>query len=424
MILGGMMAGFTQPAQSEAATVSISSNPAAVYKNSGNGALQEFIEKKLDIKNDHGISFGGLLLGDVNYLFSGGIPNAKRWTYDSLFLFNVSVDTEKMGAWHDGLFKAEYLKVYSQEINEQAGSVLGYNSIEDISPTCRSELYQLWYRHQFFHEKLIVRIGKSVPTIDFGNVIRSIPIVLEVPIHSMSGLIYTPIFINPSQFGVLPGYYNSAYGVTLNFVPVKNWYLNYGVFDGNLARGVQTGLKISPTLNGSYFHIAETGAAWILGKNSYPGKMGIGVWHENGLVQNGSLSEHNASGLYLFGSQRLWYLNSKYDIQGISVFYQYGINNSSVLPVNKYVGAGLTVFGLSPLGFSPRRADDSMGVGVSLGWLNKRIFSRATELMFQGYYQAMITKGLYLEPALSYLPTPGASRSAAWAGTFRALLLF
>jgi len=417
--LGVLLTGITQTAQSQAASTSISGNPAAVNSKVGNGALQNFIEKKLHIKNDYGVQYGGMLLGDANNLFSGGIPRAKKWTFDDLFLFNITLDTEKMGAWKNGLFGLQYLKLYSQQVNRQAGAVEGYNSVIGVSPTSRSELYQFWYKHDFFNKKLIVRIGKSLPTIDFGNVIRPVPLSLAKDIPSITGLIYTPVYINSSQDGVLPGYYNSAYGVTLNFVPVKSWYFNYGVYDGNLARGVQTGLKILPTLNGSYFHIAETGANWLLRKNSYPGKLGIGVWHEDGLVSSNNLSEHNTSGVYFFGSQRLWYKNSENNFSGISGFFQYGINNSSVLQVNKYVGTGLTAFGLFP-----KRIDDSLGVGVSLGWLNKRIFSRATELMFQGYYQAIIMNGLYLEPAVTYLPTPGASSSAAWAGTLRALLLF
>ncbi|MCW8400470.1 carbohydrate porin [Legionella sp. PATHC038] len=409
----------TQAAQTQETSTSISSNPAADTAVTGNGALQDYIEKTLDIKNNYGFRFGGMLLGDANKLFSGGIPYAKHWTGDELFLFNVTLDTEKMGAWKDGLFGAQYLQLDAQQVNQQAGSIEGYNSIVAVNPIRRSELYQFWYRQELFDKKLIVRIGKSVPTIDFGNVIRPVPLTLSKDMPSLTGLIYTPIFINSSQLGVTPGYYNSAYGVTVNFVPVKSWYLRYGVYDGNLARGIQTGLKVWPTLNGSYFHIAETSAAWLLKQNSYPGKIGVGGWYEDGLVRSGTLKEKNTSGVYFFGSQRLWYKYSENDFRGISGFYQYGINFSNVLPVNQYVGGGLTAFGLIP-----KRDVDSMGVGASLGWLNKRNFSRATELMYQAYYQAQIMNGFYIEPAATYIPTPGAGTPAAWTGTLRALLLF
>ncbi len=46
--------------------------------------------------------------------------------------------------------------------------------------------------------------------------------------------------------------------------------------------------------------------------------------------------------------------------------------------------------------------------------------------MFQGYYQAYLFQDTYLEPALTCIPTPGASKefSAAWAATLRLITLF
>ena len=89
--------------------------------------------------------------------------------------------------------------------------------------------------------------------------------------------------------------------------------------------------------------------------------------------------------------------------------------------MKQYVGAGFTAFGLVA-----NRADDSFGFGTALSWLNQKSFARETELMYQIYYQASIINGIYIEPALSYIPTPGASPnlSAAWAGTLRAIVLF
>src|SRR5579883_180719 len=401
----------------------ISSNPAAVNIVTGSGALQDYIQHKLGIQNDHGIRIGGTWLGDANNLFSGGIPNAKRWTYNSSLLLGLNVDTEKMMNWKGGLFGAEFLHLHAQQSNLQAGSVQGYNSLPGPRPLSRSELYQLWFRQEFFNKKLIAKIGKMVTTEDFGNVSKPVALTDEhLAIPAVSGLIYTPLFLNSSMLGMIPGYYNSAYGVLLSFEPVKQWYLSYGVYDGNLAQQKQTGMKESPTLNGNYFHIAETGLAWLLGRNQLPGDIGIGVWRENGLITSTpGLSESGATGSYLFGTQRLWYKNPGVNAAGISSFYQYGLNNSSVLPVKKFVGAGLTAFGLL---FN--RNDDSMGAGVAFAWLNRNIFTRPTELMYQAYYQAKVIDNIYLQPVLSFIPTPGASSTLnpSWAGTVRVIVLF
>jgi len=89
--------------------------------------------------------------------------------------------------------------------------------------------------------------------------------------------------------------------------------------------------------------------------------------------------------------------------------------------MNQSFGLGLTGFGLVP-----NRPSDSIGMGMSWAWLNPNVFDRSSELMFQGYYQAHIYGGAYLQPALSYIPTPGANASVegAWAATFRVVLLF
>jgi porin len=136
------------------------------------------------------------------------------------------------------------LQFDGQPTNQQAGSVQGYNSLPGPPPLDRSELYQLWWRQELFDEKLIIRVGKMVPTADFNDVLR--PVLTQdqsLFIPSVSGLIFTPVFVNPTLLGVMPGYYNSAYGVTTTFAPTNNFYFSYGVYDGNIANGTQTGMR-------------------------------------------------------------------------------------------------------------------------------------------------------------------------------------
>jgi len=411
------------PLRNAASATSISSNPAAVNIVSGTGEAQRYIDSKLGIKDTHGITIGGTWIGDGNQLFSGGIANADRTTFNSLLLLNLTVDTEKFNGWPGGLFGIEVLQLNSQNTNAQAGSVQGYNSIPGPPPLDRFQLYQLWYRQEFFDKKFILRVGKTVPTYDFGNVVKPVALDKGDPtIPAVSGLIYTPIFINPSMLGTLPGYYNSAYGITMSFAPIKEWYLSYGIYDGNSASGQQTGLHATPTFNGAHFQIAETGLAWLIGKNKLPGTIGAGIWHQHGKLKSSPpISENNATGYYLFGSQRLWYKDPGINSSGISGFFQYGLNNSNAMLINKYAGVGLTAFGLIP-----KRLDDSIGVGAAYSWLDPHNFNHSNELILQAYYQAQVIKGVYLEPALSYIPSPGAndSRNNAWAGTLRAIVLF
>jgi porin len=96
-----------------------------------------------------------------------------------------------------------------------------------------------------------------VPTYDCSNVARPVPTqdeALQIP--AVTGLLYSPVFVNPTLLGATGGYYNSVCGFTLTVAPTRNSYLNYGFYDGNVALGVQTGLT-GPHFNGYYFNILE-----------------------------------------------------------------------------------------------------------------------------------------------------------------------
>ncbi len=400
----------------------ISANPAAIQDNTGSGAAQRFLLKQFGVKNDRGVRFGGLWLADCNWLISGG-EKPGAFSCNSALVLDNHIDLKKLtGWWTGGSFGAEFLQLNASPTNSQAGSVQGYNSTPGPDPLTRFELYELWIRQELFQGRLVVRVGKVTPTRDFGNVLRPVPTQDAASfIPAVSGLLYTPVFKNPTMYGASPGFYNSAGGVTLNLAPLKWWYVNYGAYDGNLARGVQTGEK-GPTLNGYYFQIAETGFAWRLGPNRLPGQAGAGLWRQTGVLQGPpGISEDGTNGVYTFGSQRLWFRDPGQDNAGVSTFFQVGHNGSNTLPINNFVGGGFTGFGLVP-----SRPNDSAGMGVAWSRLNPNIFKRSSELMLQSYYQARVANGIYLQPTLTYIPTPGASPNynSAWAATLRLTVLF
>ena len=419
-------------------SLAISGNPGTENFKTGNGFLQGVTGPS----KDTGISYGGIWLSDYNILMSGGAqPGSSSW--NSLLIASVMIDAEKLMGWQGADFGAQFLQFNGQNTDGQAGSVQGYNGLPGLPPLDRSELYQAWYRQKLFDNRLIIRIGRTVPTYDFNNVCRPVTTSeADLQIPSLSGLLYTPIFINPTMLGALPGYYNSADGVTVTIAPTKNSYINYGFYNGNLANGVQTGL-VAPQFNKYCFNILETGMSWILAEK-YPGQFGIGAWYQTGLLSGpGTITQNGTDGIYFFGGQRIWGRSSKPETvpllngdgkskvvlpalsktqdASVSMFYQYGVNNSETLPINKYFGAGFTGFGLIP-----NRPADSIGFGTAWSWLNPNIFNRSSELMFQTYYQAHLYGGAFLQPTISYIPTPGDSASlpAAWAFTLRFTLLF
>ncbi len=398
------------PAPTHPVLDSVSGNPAADNIVPGTG----FLGRSLGFDEDSGLRVGGLWLADTNGLLSGGeVPGA--WSFNSMLLLGVNVDAERLLNLRGASFAVQFMQVDTQPTNAQAGSVQGYNSLDASAGTVmdRSQLYQAWYSQDLCDDKVHVRVGKQVPTYDFANVSRPVSasdVLLMIP--AVTGLLYTPIYDFPSMLGPIGGYYNSVYGVSVGVETTDHSYVRVGIYDGNLADGVQTGVT-GPTFNQYTYSIAEVGLDWVLDAE-YPGEFGIGAWYQTGALEvttatGDVVSQDGTGGVYFFGGQRVWSNGERDDgrsahEQSISAFVQYGINNSTTMLMTQSVGGGLTGFGLVP-----SRPRDSAGVGASLAWLNPNIFDRSSELMFQCYYQFHITDGVFFQPALTYIPTPGAS---------------
>jgi porin len=393
----------------------LSANPGAVNIVTGSGRLGRL----LGLDKDSGIQLGGVWLGNANYLASGGDEPGES-SFNSVLIVDLNIDLNKRLKIPGAQFGVEFLQFNGQPSNEQAGAVAGYNSLPGPPPLVRSELYQLWWRQELFGDKLILRLGKTVPTNDFNNVIRPVQVRdLSLDIPAVSGLLYTPVFKNPTLVGALPGYYNSAYGITATLAATKNLYMSYGLYDGTGARGEQTGLRATPAFSGYYFNIGEIGCAWLLGPQKMPGTFAFGAWGQTGKLSAAGMKEDGAQGFYTFASQRLWLRNPGIDKSGVTSFFQFGMNDSNTMIANKYAGAGLTGFGLVP-----KRAKDSVGVGAGVSRLNENFGFRRSEVMLQAYYQMNVVDHMYLQPTVTYVPSPGQSRSLSPATAITMLVTF
>ncbi|MDO8432465.1 MAG: carbohydrate porin [Candidatus Binatus sp.] len=392
----------------------ISANPGASNIIPGTGLLGHLI----GLDRIPGVSVGGLWIGNANYLFTGGVK-PRTWSFNGVLLLNLNVDAEKLIGLPGGSLDAELLQFNGENDNGKAGVVTAYDGLSGPKPFVRTELYELWWRQSLFADKFVIRVGKTVPTYDFNNVSRAVPTAdASLKIPSVTGLIYTPIFKNPTLIGASPGYYNSAYGITANFAPTKNFYLTYAFYDGALATGVQTGLREDPVFDGHYFTIGEAGYAWKLGAHKLIGVLGAGGWAQTGELLGPGTSQNGAEGFYTFGSQRLWRRHENVDNSGISGFFQFGINDSRTMIANEYFGAGFTGFGLIP-----DRPADSIGAGLAWSWLNRRYSFRSNEAILQAYYQMHLIGTTFLEPVISYIPNPGESRNTQGAVAITAQLM-
>ena len=401
--------------QDSVSILDVSADPGAVNITTGTGDLGRLFK----LGKDSPLRIGGLLTSDGDCILSGGTKQGAL-SGNNLLILSLLFDTEKASFWKNGLFGAEFLQFNGMDSNGRAGSVQGFDGLCTQSPWNRSELYQLWFRQTFFDSKLAVRIGKMAATIDFNNVLRPTLITSKAPsAPSLSGLLFTPIFLNPVNLGVMPGYLDTAYGVMARATPIKDFYISAGFYDGNQARGKRTGLE-GPHFNGYYFTIAETGVSWDFGPSHKPGIMAIGAWNQTGDLSIPEIvQQKGAQGVYLFGSQRVWFRNPGQDYSGVSMYWQAGHNNAPTLPMNDYFGLGFSAYALT-------RPRDSFGVGMAFSKINKRLGTRPDELMFQGYYQTHLFFNTYLQPVVSYIPTPagGVQLPQTWVATLQMISLF
>ena len=67
---------------------------------------------------------------------------------------------------------AKLLQFNGEDANGDAGVITAYDGLSGPTPLIRTELYELWWRQSLFAEKLVIRVGKIIPTYDFNNVTR------------------------------------------------------------------------------------------------------------------------------------------------------------------------------------------------------------------------------------------------------------
>jgi len=402
--------------------VGASSNPSP-SDHIGTGYLGRKIFDSLGGQDkETGFSLEGLWILDGNQLLSGGESGKSKSTVNDLFQLELLFDPGKVSKWKGALFAVEFLQLNGAQTNGNAGLVQGFEGLIQGSPLSRTDLYQWWYRQELLDGDLIFKIGKFTPNSYFNSVNDLFTMNLKRNSPVASGLIYGTIFTQGSLSSFLPSYYNSAFGASAFYFPVKDFYISLGGFDGNKANGVQTGL-VGPQFNGYYFLIGETGYSWS--DAELPGRIAIGGWRQTGKftvdTDDETITQHGVNGVYLYGSQRLWWKDKGYTNGGVVTYLQLGINNTKTFQINKFLGCGLTAYGLVP-----GRLKDSFGIGLSLAGLNKNSAPYSNEWMFQTYYQCCLFGSFYLEPVISYIPKPGAVSGLpqTWAATLRVFATF
>ncbi len=428
----------TQPAASVGVNPSVHSGP--YYS----GLLQ----RALGLSPDAPITIGGLTMLGGNWLVSGGLQ-PQTTTGDLVTAVGAMVDTEKLLHIPGGDIYVSFLNFQgAKNTNTAAGAMTVYDGLTPSSHFSRQELFELYWQKRFFNDKLTVKVGKMMLSSDFLGSGICQPVLIprgNNPPDPLAIGCYLPWgqTANPTTFGIAALFPNTAWGAIVKFQPTINAYLKYGLFDGNTANGAQLGRNVGPLFSNNYkFHVGEVGYSWLLGEEGKPGQVGAGAWGQTGalmtpnvyLVPNKLLAVQNgATGFYAFATQRLWYQHPGIDPSGIVGFLQFGYTDSLATAVGRYVGGGLTFYGMIP----GRERYDQVNIGLGWSRLNPELLAgkfllpdvpapysfspslRRSELMMQAEYQLDLIPGiLAVQAAYTAIPSPGARPGIPWANAF------
>ncbi|MFO0876182.1 MAG: carbohydrate porin [Gemmataceae bacterium] len=373
----------------------IGGNPAATNVEIGTGTLGKLL--RLD---ELGIRLGGILFYDQTYNALGGIKPG-GWAGQELLLTEMAVDLEKLVGWSGGRLAADLLQHNGTAAGSLTGDVMVFEGLDGGPPLPRVELYQLWFLQTLFDNRLAIRLGKLVPTFQFAN------------LEGATSLIATSIFTMPTMLGRLPGYPDSACGVTVQALPTEHVYSYLGFYDGRLGgSGEPTGM-LGPQFNGQYFYIGEVGARYSLGgSRRLEGKAGYGAWYQSGWLPrfDGTL-QRGMAGWYCLATQQLWKETHGEETEVLTAFFQVGRSDPNVQQVPMFLSGGLTWYG-----FLRCRPRDSIGAGVFWGDLTRAPGAGnlpANETTFQCYYQGVLARNMFVQPVVTYIRDPGSNANLA-----------
>jgi len=360
------------------------------------------LEQFSDIHNswaEKGVAFEAAYIGEYFVNTKGG---TKR---DDTYLGNVDVtltfDTEKMQLWDNGTLLVYLLDNHGGQ--KLTGEFVGdLQTVSNIEAPRTTRLYELWYEHIFFDEKLTVLLGIH----DFNS---------EFNVTEYGGL-----YIN-SSFGIQPDISGGARpsifplaapAVRFKVTPNETWEFLLGVYDGDPddPEDVEHFPRSDFDSDGGAFIASEI--AFNFSEDVLPGFVKAGVWHNTGQFNDvvdidpsgNAIKRDGNTGGYLVIDKMIY---SEQKEQGLGVFLQFGANNKNVNEVKMYIGGGFNYYGLIP-----GRDNDECGIAVAHAIITDDIADNSGrddyETTLEVTYNAQIKENIRVQPDFQYVINPGA----------------
>jgi len=318
----------------------------------------------------------------------------------------LTLDTKRLGLWDHGTFRVNMIDNSGGE--KFTGDILGdTQGVSNIEAPRTTRIYELWYEHVFFEDKLSVLGGIH----DYNS---------EFDVTEYGGL-----YVN-SSFGIGPEISKNARpsifpltapAIRAKIIPNDQWQFLFGVYDGDPGDpNVDEHFPRSDFDHEGGAFIA-TEAAYHLTGDVLPGFIKLGMWHNTGEFNHVTSVDNNGvpikrdgnTGGYLVVDKMLYREDVEHGSteQGLGAFLQLGSNKKYVNEVNMYIGGGLNYRGLIP-----GRDQDEIGLAFAQARINDDLVDaggrKDHETSIELTYKAQITEHISIQPDFQYVIDPGA----------------
>ncbi|MSR40395.1 MAG: hypothetical protein EXS10_00615 [Phycisphaerales bacterium] len=260
-----------------------------------------------------------------------------------------------------------------------------------------TQISQAWYQQYFAEDILRVKVGKIDANAEFGYT------------PALAGFINLSAAVTPTN-PLMPTYPNPAFGVNAFLYPCKECYVGFGLYDGSLAEGVQTGnLGPSSLWDGNGVYMTAEAGLTMDNLGPFSGvRAGLGAWWSTSQLTTFSGDEQDGvGGIYGIAEARVWRPEGVGDAsscrRGLWIAGQFGCTDSGVFAAANQIGFGAALSGT----FSGRDLD---GAGVYISWVDfasgANLGDGSNETMVECYYDVAVTPWFRLKPDMQFVFDP------------------
>ncbi len=381
--------------------------------------------------DERGLTLEVSYTADFFYNMRGGLNTSDAEQYRGLLGVGLTVHTEPLGLWKGGTAFISMFENHGTDIT--ARHVGDLQALNNADAPNRTRLYEFWYEHVFFEDKLRIKLGKMDANADFA------------------GSDYAAEFMGSSA-GFSPTiplttWPDPGLGIAVFVELVEGLQLGAGVYDAN-SSGTRGGFDTTFHGRNDSFTIWELGVHpefSFFGQADMPGTYRVGGFYHSGDWDvyfddlGGRLRprvHRGKAGVYVVCDQLLYReLDDKpaslaapgrispepsehgADEQGLGAFFQFGWAPSRHSEITQHYGVGLLYTGLIPA-----RDDDVTGLGVHHVSLSGHVQSmerRFSETAIEVFYKVQLTHFLSIKPTLHYIVDPGGDGRDAFVGGVR-----